>query len=135
MGQILEFVVAYMGYLWPEARFRITGSHVTTHSVNASTLTIESDLLRLRLETDRCQLFLDFQPVHTDRPKDWYSVDIVRRFYRGKPEPSGLLDESFAAFVGEYLDDIEDHFSPDRWEETRTALKELERKRSKEMWG
>ncbi|MGW2094390.1 hypothetical protein [Promicromonospora sukumoe] len=135
MGQILEFVAAYMGYLWPEARFRITDSDVTKHNGNNSMLTIESDLLRLRLETDRRQLLLDFQPVHTDRPKDWYSVGIVRRFFRGTSEPSGLLDESFAAFVGEYLDDIEDHFSPARWEETRTALKELERKRSKEMWG
>ncbi|MFC4632171.1 hypothetical protein ACFO6V_28270 [Promicromonospora alba] len=45
------------------------------------------------------------------------------------------MDESYAAFVGDNLHDIESRFSPERWEGTREELKKLERKRSKEMWG
>lgn len=135
MEQILEFVVAHMGYLWRDARFRITGSEVTTSNGGNSIVVIESELLRMRLMTDRRQLFIDFQPVHTGRPKEWYSVDIIRRFYRGERETSGVLDASYAGFVGDHLDEIESLFSPNQWEITREELIKLERKRSKEMFG
>ncbi|GAA2221930.1 hypothetical protein GCM10010413_12880 [Promicromonospora sukumoe] len=135
MDQILEFLAAHMSYLWRDARFRITDSDVTTSNGGNSTVVIESKILRIRLETDRRQLFLDFQPVRTNRPRDWYSVEIVRRYFFGEPDVPSMVDASIAEFIGDNLDDIESRFSPEQWESTRESLKELERKRSKKMWG
>lgn len=47
-----------------------------------------------------------------------------------------MLDEGYADFVGENLDDIEARFTSPRWEdETRAELKRLKKVRSKEMFG
>ena len=134
MPQILSFIAAYMGYLWDGARFRIIDSELTEANGGDSTLLVESAVLRLRFVTDKTQLFLDFQPV-AGQAKDWYSVDLVRRLFLGERERSAVLDESYADFIGEHLDDIEARFGPERWPETKAALKKLKVIRSKEMFG
>lgn len=133
MTLILAFIATHMGYLWEHARFRITGSEVTTVNGGDSFLLVESEVLRLRFVRDRGQLLLDFQPVSDGA--EWFSVDLIRRLLLGKPETSGLLDESYAAFIGRRLDDIEDRFRNDQWPGTQAELKRLKVKRSKELFG
>ena len=124
-----------MSFLWEGARFRITGSEVTTSNGGDAWLLVESDNLRLRFVCDRTQLFLDFQPVSRSSPNEWYSVDLIRRMLLGKRETSSFLDVSYATFIQEHLDEIDRRFSDECWGETRTALRGLKAKRSKETFG
>lgn len=135
MNLILAFIVAHMRYLWTGARFRITGSEVSTSNGGDALLIVESDVLRLRFVRDRGQLFLDFQPVVTDRPKEWYSVDLVRRLLLGQRETSALLDESYASFIHDELPEIESRFAQVRWPETHSELRKIQKVRAKEMFG
>lgn len=135
MALILTFIAAHMGFLWDQARFRITGSDVTNVNGGDALLLVESDVLRLRFVRDRGQLVLDFQPVAGDAASEWFSVDLIRRLLLGKPETSGLLDESYAAFIGQHLDAIEDRFRSERWPATQADLNRLKVKRAKELFG
>ncbi|MET7283780.1 hypothetical protein ABZS29_36460 [Kribbella sp. NPDC005582] len=135
MTLILAFIATHMGFLWDEARFRIAGSEVSTVNGGDALLVVESDVLRLQFVRDRGQLFLDFQPVSGGAASEWFSVDLLRRLMSGQPETSGLLDEGYAAFIGQNLDTIEGLFRTERWPETRAELKALEIKRAKELFG
>jgi hypothetical protein len=135
MTKILAFIAAHMGYLWTGARFRIAGSEVTTENGGNAFLLVESDDLRLRFVCDRKQLLLDFQPVNNLDDAEWYSVDLIRRLYLGEREPSGLLDVSYAKFIGDHLDDIEERFMDASWSTTEAALKKLKVKRAQELFG
>jgi hypothetical protein len=135
MTRILAFVASFMGFLWSGARFRITGSEVSTSNGGDALLLVESSGLRLRFTCDRTQLFLDLQSVAASGPREWYSIDLVRRLLLGQPEPSSLLDESFARFLGENLAEVERRLSAENWPETRPQLRALMAKRSKEMFG
>ncbi len=135
MALIIAFIAAHMGFLWEQARFRIAGSEVTSINGGNAFLLVESDVLRLRFVCDRGQLLLDFQPVAGDTVSDWFSVDLIRRLLLGKPETSGLLDESYATFIGQHLGAIEDCFRGERWPATQAELKRLKVKRAKELFG
>jgi len=131
MTQILAFIAAHMGFLWEGARYRITGSETATSNGGDAYLLVESSILRLRFVQDRRQLFLQFQPIGDPSPRNWFPVSIVRQLFFERPETSGLLDESYATFVGDHLDEIENMFEPNSWPATRAALKALTTKRAK----
>lgn len=135
MTMILAFIVANMGFLWSGARFRIVGSEISTVNGGDALLTIESDVLRLRFVCDRGQLFLDFQAKFAQQQSVWFSVDLVRRLFLGRPESSGVLDDAYAVFIRENLPDIERCFDDANWSTTYARLKELKTKRAKEMFG
>jgi hypothetical protein len=135
MTQILLFIATHMGYLWTDARFRITGSDVATSFGGDALLLVESERLRLRFVSDRAQLLLDLQPADLDGDRDWYSIDLVRRLFLGHREESAVLDPSYAEFMREHLDAIEALFSEDRWPVTRAELQKIMVKLSKEMFG
>ena len=77
MNLILAFIAAHMGYLWDGARYRITGSEVSTSNGGDALLLVESEELRLRFVRDRGQLFLDFQPSFSSPDGAWFSIDLV----------------------------------------------------------
>jgi hypothetical protein len=123
-----------MGYLWTTARYRIVGSEVVTSNGGDAFLDVESTNLRLRFVQDRRQLSLDLQST-LDTSREWYSIDLVRRLFLGQPEVSAILDESYARFLGEHLDEVDELFGPQRWLATEAALVRIKAHRSKEMWG
>ncbi len=133
MTQILAFIAGYMEFLWVGARHRIVNSEVATSFGGDACLIVESKVLRLRFVSDRGQLFLDVQPV--GELKDWYSIDLVRRLLTGRPEHSAALDQEYASFLRNQLDDIERRFSKEAWPRTQQELKTLKARRSKEMFG
>lgn len=135
MTRILAFIVDYMGFLWSGARFKIVGSEVSTSNGGDALLLVESDLLRMRFVSDRTQLLLDLQPVGTSASKEWFSIDLVRRMFLGAREVSAVLDDSYAAFIQQYLGEIEESFSSENWPQTRSQLQTLKAKRAKEMFG
>jgi hypothetical protein len=135
MTRILAFIANYMGFLWAGARFKIVGSEVATSNGGDALLLVESRDLRLRFVCDRTQLLLDLQPTRTQTPSEWFSIDLIRRVLLGKREDSALLDESYAVFLKEQLDEIERRFSDENWSETRPELQKLKLKRAKELFG
>ncbi|GEK22875.1 hypothetical protein [Cellulomonas xylanilytica] len=134
MTQILAFIAAHMGYLWATARYRITDSQVTRSNGGDAFLVMESTDLRLRFVQDRMQLSLELQST-LDAAHEWYSIDLVRRLFLGEPESSSLLDASYARFVGEHLDELDERFGPQRWLTTQGELQQIRAQRSKELWG
>jgi hypothetical protein len=135
MTGILSFIVNYMGFLWAEARFKITGSELAISNGGDALLVVESDRLRLRFVSDRRQLVLDFQPAATSTPNEWFSIDLIRRMMTGARESSSILDESYAEFIEHHLAEIEERFSIENWAVTHSRLQGLARKRAKEMFG
>jgi hypothetical protein len=132
---ILAFIAAHLGFLWDGARYRITGSEVSTSNGGDALLLVESDELRLRFVRDRGQLFLDFQPSFSSPDREWFSIDLVRRLQTGHREESAELDGGYASFLQEHLQEIEHQFGADEWPATSASLKKLKAKRAKELFG
>lgn len=135
MASIIAFIAAHMGFLWDGDRYRITSSEVATSNGGDAVLVVESEELRLRIVRDRGQLFLDFQPSFSSFDGDWFSVDLLRRLQTGKREQTAELDERYAAFVRDNLQEIERSFSETEWAGTLTRLKKMKAKRAKELFG
>lgn len=133
MGSIISFIAEHMGYLWQGARFRIVGSEVSTSNGGDAVLVLESDILRLRFTRDKTQLFLHLQPLTGDHK--WFSIDVVRRHFTGIAERSSLLDISFAEFLRDGMEQIEQRFSSTEWPATRRELHRIEVARAKELFG
>jgi hypothetical protein len=134
MRLIFSFIAGYLACLWDGAWFQITASESSSSNGGDGYLVVESSVLRLRFVCDRQQLFLDFQPAWSDRTK-WYSNDLVRRMFTRERERSAVLDESYAQFVCDNLQEIERRFDRSNWDETESTLKALQRKRDKERFG
>lgn len=132
--QILAFIVNYMAFLWDGARYAITGSRVTTVNGGNALLIVESPTVRLRFIRDQGQLFLDLQPT-ADTTETWFSVDLVRQLFLGRPEESAVLNEEYATFLRERLADIEERFSPDVWPSTQGEFEQLKVWRAKKLFG
>jgi hypothetical protein len=62
-------------------------------------------------------------------------VDLIRRLFIGQRERSAVLDESYAAFLGEHLGEIEQRFSGHELSSTLRELRQLKQVRAKEMFG
>jgi len=92
-----------------------------------------NDSIRIRLVSDRGQLFLDFQPSKSC--KDWYSIDLVSQYITGKIEISAELDTHYEYFLSSKIGDIINIFSDKKCMKTVAKLKELERDRAKRMFG
>jgi hypothetical protein len=135
MTRILAFMADFMAFLWAEGRYKIVGSEVSTSNGGDALLLVESTRLRMRFVSDRTQLLLDLQPVDTSVPSEWFSIDLIRRMFLGAREVSAVLDQSYAAFMQKYLDQIEERFSSENWPQTHSQLKMLKVKRAKEMFG
>lgn len=133
MHFILEFVVTHMRFLWTDARFKIVDSDVRRSNGGDAVLLLESSVLRMRIVCDRRELMLDLQPVA--ETKEWFSLDLVRRMFTGQPEPSALLDASYAEFLDLRMTELETRCSEDNWASTLAELRALKKKRSKEMFG
>jgi hypothetical protein len=132
--QILAFIAAHMDFMWQRGRFRIVGSEARPSNGGDAWVLIESSRLRIRMLRDRSQLFLDLQPVLAPETH-WYSIDLVRRLFTGHQERSAVLDESFAAFLEDNLELIEELFDSTNWSDTRSRLKRIRVQRAKEMFG
>jgi hypothetical protein len=124
-----------MGFLWTGARFKIVGSEVSTSNGGDAVLFVESSRMRLRFVCDRAQLLLDMQPSRTSVSEEWFSIDLIRRMLLGKRELSAVLNESYAEFIRDHLDEIESRFGDEEWPQTHAELKRLKVKRAKEMFG
>ncbi|WP_141692831.1 hypothetical protein [Leifsonia xyli] len=109
---------------------------MTTINSGDAVLFVESSTIRMRFTRDRGQLFLDLSPAVGDgRSDEWYSIDLVRRLFTGRPETSSVLDASYAEFVERRIEDIEQCFEAERWPATRTELKKIKVRRAKERFG
>lgn len=134
MAAIMGFISAHMRFLWEGARYQIVGSLVSTVNGGSFYLDVASDVLRLRFTLDKGELFLDFRRPDGD-PDEWHSVDLIRRWFTGRRDTSGLLDESYAEFVGENLVAIEELFSGRNWPSAHAQLEQLALQRAREMFG
>jgi len=133
MTEILDYLARFCSFLWAGSRYRIVDSAVSPSFGGDAWVTVASDELRLRFVRDRGQLMLDVQGPADG--KDWYSIDLLRRLITGERQDSALLDAGYAAFLREHLARIESLFFPEEAAETRSRLRELKRKRAKELFG
>jgi len=135
MSEILRFLLKYCAFLYETGRFKFVDSGVSPSFGGDAFLVLASDALRMRFVRDRGQLFMDFQSIHHESEKDWYSIDVVQRLVTGERQASAELNEGYVAFLHDHLDDIERLFATQRLRETVMALQKLERARANELFG
>ncbi len=135
MTEILRFLTDWLAFLYARGRFWFVDSGVSTSFGGDAYLVLESDAMRIRLIRDRAQLFMDFQARGDDGEMDWYSIDVVRRLLTGERQETAELSPDYARFLEEHVDEIERRFSPAEMPATRKALKDLEKRRAKELFG
>jgi hypothetical protein len=131
--EILEFLLQYFKFLLLSERFHIVDSVVFGSFGGDAQLTITSEVIKMRFMRDRSQLFLDFQSTEQKTERNWFSIDIVARLL-GKNRDTSVLDEEWAEFVRDHLDDIEVLFSPDSLPMSVTAFHQYERERARKMF-
>jgi hypothetical protein len=135
MTEILRFLIDSLAFLYTSGRFRFADSGTSTSFGGDAFLVLASDGLRVRLVRDRGQLFMDFQSAEETGEMDWYSIDVVRRLLTGERQESAELSQEYAAFLEAHLDEIERRFAGDGFAVTRRELKDLEKRRAKELFG
>jgi hypothetical protein len=133
MDLILRYLADHLACLWRQGHFQIADSRSDRSNGGDGLLTVESPDLRIRFTCDRRQLMADFQSPQD--PKDWYSIDLIRRLWTGEKETSAVLDSSYGDFLRDNLSEIELLFGGDQWPGTKASLKRLKVKRSKELFG
>jgi hypothetical protein len=134
MTEILRFLIDHARFLYAPGRYRFVDSGTSTSFGGDAFLTLASDALRIRLISDRGQLFADFQGADNGGSLDWYSIDVVRRLITGERPATAELSADYADFLERHLDEIERRFSKEGPSTVR-ALKELEKARAKELFG
>lgn len=136
MRNILEFIVRFCPFLCADAKYRNVDSEVSNVFGGDVYLTIESEVLRMRFTRDRAQLFLDVQGARAEAGKKWFSIDLVKRLLTGERQRTAEFDKSYAIFLRNSIQEIELRFSgTDRYRETTTKLRAIERQRSRELFG
>lgn len=134
MSAILRFLADNCGFLFRSDRFRFVGSRAESAPGDALVV-LESNLVRLRMTNDREQLFLDFQPVR-GKKSDWYSLGLLRGVLKGDRGGSEALDATWAEFLSDSLDDLEQALGdPAQSEAFLRQLKDQERLRAKALFG
>ena len=134
MTEILRFLIEHLAFLYAPDRLRFVNSRTTASFGGDAFLDLESEALRLRLVSDRGQLFMDFQAIEQHGERDWYSIDVVRELLTGEPQASAELSPDYAEFLEHHLAEIERRFAGDALPATASALKDLERARAKRLF-
>jgi hypothetical protein len=132
MEKVLQYIKKHCAFLYSPYKFQIVESESSESFGNALVI-LEDEDLRLQFVKDRGQLFLDFQP--TSNQKEWFSIDIVKQLVTGKIEPSAEIDSEKVEFLKNQLDEIKRLFSPKNLTGTIKKLKDLERARTKRIFG
>ncbi|MFX0023527.1 MAG: hypothetical protein ACFE9S_14470 [Candidatus Hermodarchaeota archaeon] len=132
--EIQHYLMKHCPFLFSPNQFRIVDSD-SSESFGNAFLVLEHKNLRLKFIKDKGQLFLDFQPMSSNRKKDWFSIDIVMQLVTGNIESSSEMDTDKAKFIKSNLDEIQRLFSSPNLEVTIKKLRELERARAKRLFG
>jgi len=134
MTEILLFLAKYCAFLFRPGRFRFVDSR-TDESFNNALVILESTSVRLRIAHDRGELLLDFQPT-VGGSDEWFSLGPLRGVLLGDRGGSGVLDEGWAQFLGDSLDELAQRFAdPAVRSTTIEELHHQEKLRAKELFG
>lgn len=134
MDEILRFLLQHGSFLYKEFGFRFVDSQVSNAFGGDAFLILAKDTVRLRLVRDRGQLFADFQETPSNG-KEWFSIDIVRKYIAKEHEYFSELDSNNAKFLRERLPDIEAAFRPATFDKIRREFQKLEKERAKSLFG
>ena len=132
MKELLQFLSEHLAYLFDY--FRLVDSRATSSFGGNAYVVLESANTRIRLVQERMRLFIEFQSVH-GAPTEWYAWDVVRGFILNRDFEQSQLDASGSVQLKEIMPRIETAFSASRREFSEKKLDELERKRSKRLFG
>jgi hypothetical protein len=78
---------------------------------------------------------LELQAVTDKRSGRWYSIDLLRTLLLGTTETSGILDEGYAAFITDNIEQLDALASEATWDENRNKLDKLAAARAKALFG
>ncbi|NJL28437.1 MAG: hypothetical protein HC897_11400 [Thermoanaerobaculia bacterium] len=135
MGELLRVLREWLLFFFTANRYRFVDSQAGP-SFNDAFIELASSTLRWRLVQDRAQIFLNCRPAQGSyKDWEWYSADILIRLLTGRRVDSAVLTLEMASWFGSNLSDIEERFSEERLEKTKSELKKLEQLRAKELFG
>jgi hypothetical protein len=135
MIEILRYIIEHCAFLLAPGGYRFIDSRVYDSFGGDAYLILSSDSLKLRFVRDRAQLFLDLQGPNGSAEEDWYSIDIVQRYFTGETRDTAELDAEYAAFLEANLSNIEQRFGSDSIGTTAKELSSLRKAQAKELFG
>lgn len=135
MAELLRILADWLTFFFDGNRYRLVHSE-TTESFGNALIEFSSDVLKWRLVRDRLQIFLECRPLHRKlKSYEWFSTDILFHWITGRRLDSSMLTEEVSKWLGANLEEIEKRLSAERIDQSLLELKELERIRTKEMFG
>jgi hypothetical protein len=121
-------------FLFEKYEFRFVDSLYSKSFGGDAYVTIESENMKMRFTLDRGQLLLEFASRKRQKSK-WYSIDLISQLVTGKVETTALLDDHYAQFLVESIEEILNLFSEKNLERTLQELSKLEKARAKRLFG
>lgn len=129
----LRTLADQLGFFFDPGSYRLTGSHVGS-TFGDAWITFQGDELTWRVVRDRSQIFLECRPS-AGADEGWYSTDLLLRLLTGRRVGTAELTTETALWVEANLAELEARFGLDRVAGTVEELKELKRRRAKELFG
>jgi hypothetical protein len=135
MVQILLYLATQCAFLFRPGGFRFVDSRVDESFGGDAMVVLESSTTRLRFTRDRAQLLMTFQPI-TGKPKEWFSLGLLRGLLTGDRGGTEVLDEVWADFLRSSLGELEARLAdPQRADELIKGLRIQGKLRAKELFG
>ena len=134
MRRILEFLAKEGSFLYEDAGFSIVASEYLPSFGGTGSVTLSDTVIELRLHLDRDRLMLDFRGSSRKSPQEWFSVDVVRQLLTAETD-MGFLDAGNVEFLRSRIVELRQRFSQSQLVSTEAALRQLEKQRSKRLFG
>lgn len=137
MDKIIELLLHSASFLYNEYSCRFVDSQVSKSFGGDAVLVLATEKLRLRLISDRSQLFCDFTDTSSDLGAKckWFSIGVVRKYLTCETEFFDELDVGNISFLQREFHNIEDMFYKSSLLETQKELHKLEVERAKRLFG
>lgn len=136
MRELLLFLANSCQFLFLGNRFRLVDSGASESFGGNAYVTLQSRLVRLRLVRDRGQRFIELQALASrDSGSSWSPFYYVRELISASAEGSYEFDEDGAAFLASRIDEIEQLFAPEQVKRTISRLREIGKKRTRDLAG
>lgn len=134
MKKILCFLAKDGSFLYEKEGFRIVDSAYIPTFGGTGFVILSDGVIDLRLELDRDRLLLDVRACRRASRNSWFGLDVVRQLLTGQTG-SALLDRDNVAFLRAHLAELRLRFAEGSLVATEAALRQLEKQRSKRLFG
>ena len=115
VSELGDLIEREFSFLLDDGRFHAGDARTSPSFGGDACVEYCSNAVCFRFIRHRRQLFLDVARATETKSRDWYSIDLVWRLVTGEPRVKSVVDETYATFVNESLQQIETLFDDGHW--------------------